>query len=128
MFTASAIAFIGSRVFELNPDFVKTYWDYDDAFLILALGLPRLAYPKGYSARDKMLEAMKKWVKSVNAHFDEEKDGDVDWDEHFGSKFIRKQTQTLAGAGISQDGQAAAIMSLVWPWDSPNPTHQLFTD
>ena len=107
MFKASCISLIGPEIFRLNPDFAKTYWDYDDAFLLIAIGMP--FYWKGRHARDRMSDAVKKWVRSAWKNLDE-KVSNSTWEKHFGSSFSRNMMLALDGGGVSHDGQAVAMM------------------
>jgi len=37
MVVGSTTAVMGPEIMNLNPDYIKTYWDYDEAFLLLAM-------------------------------------------------------------------------------------------
>jgi hypothetical protein len=113
MLQASGTSLVGSEIFRLNPDIIKTYWDYDEAFLLTAIGLPKFLYTKGYAARDRMLEASRKWIKSAWKNFDS-RDDNSDWEKNFGSRYIRSQAQALASVGIGEDGQASAMLPIIW--------------
>ncbi|RDL36937.1 uncharacterized protein BP5553_04370 [Venustampulla echinocandica] len=69
-FVASEKSLVGTEIFRLNLDLVETYLDYDDSFLLMAIGLPEILYWKGHAARDRMLNAAKKWIKSASQNFD----------------------------------------------------------
>ena len=107
MFKASCVSLIGPEIFQLNPDFAKIYWDFDDAFLLIAIGMP--LYWKGRRARDRMADAVKKWVESAWKNFDE-KDSNTTWETNFGSSFARTMIHAMNDGGISYDGQAVAMM------------------
>lgn len=47
-----------------------------------------------------MLAATTKWIKEAWLNFDE-KDSETDWEENFGSSFLRGQAFALGEAGIS---------------------------
>ena len=61
MFKVSTVALMGSRIMDLNPEFINVYWDYDGAFL---LGLPNPLYPEGGSASDKFLAVVRSYIDS----------------------------------------------------------------
>jgi hypothetical protein len=113
MFRASTTSLVGSEIFNLNPDLEDIYWNYEGTFLLMAIGMPRFLYYKGHVARDRMLNASKNWIKAAWKNFDQ-RDSDSDWEKHFGSAFIRGQAFALQDAGISHDGQAAAMLPLIW--------------
>lgn len=113
MFKASMMATVGPEISRLNPDLNKTYWDFDESFLLIVIGLPKFLYRKGHSARNRMLSATTKWIKSAHRNFDE-KDKESDWEKCFGSRFVREEMMAMAHVGISEEGQAASMMSMIW--------------
>lgn len=113
MFKASMVATVGPEIFRLNPDLTKTYWDFDEAFLLIAIGLPKFLYWKGHSARNRMLSAITRWIKSAHLNLDE-KDKNSDWEKNFGSAFVREEMMAMAHVNISEEGQAASMMSMIW--------------
>ncbi|CAG8970672.1 hypothetical protein HYALB_00003427 [Hymenoscyphus albidus] len=117
MFVASTISLVGTETFRLNPGLVKTYWDFDDGFLMTAIGLPKVLIPKQYAALDRMLQASKRWIDSAYSQLDP-KESDAEWEGNFGSKFIRKMTEVLAESGVSREGQAVAMLPLIWAINS----------
>lgn len=113
MFVASTTALAGEEIFRVNPDLVKTYWDFDESFLLIAIGLPKLIYPKGRLRRDRMLEATVRWVESAYENFDE-RDKDKDWEPMFGSAYMRNMFSDMRNHGVSKHGLASAIVSILW--------------
>jgi hypothetical protein len=63
-----------------------------------------------------MLAAVKKYVQEGWKNLDE-KDMDAPWEKSFGSSYIRQMALTLRDAGVSEDGQASAIIGLIWAYD-----------
>ncbi|KAH9224549.1 cytochrome P450 [Leptodontidium sp. 2 PMI_412] len=117
MATGSMTSVIGTEMYKLNPDFNDIYWDYDNAFLLMAIGMPKFLYWKGHSARNRMLAATKKWIKSAWKNTDKES-AELDWEPHFGSRFIRQLAANLDNVGISEDGQASALLPMIWAINS----------
>ncbi|PVH88775.1 cytochrome P450 [Cadophora sp. DSE1049] len=117
MATGSMISIIGPEMYKLTPDFNKIYWDYDNAFLLMAIGMPKFLYWKGHAARNRMLAATKLWLKSAWKNTDE-KSADKDWEPHFGSRFIRQLAENMDSVGLSQDGQASAFLPMIWAINS----------
>jgi hypothetical protein len=113
MFVASTTALAGQEIFKVNPDLIKTYWEYDESFLLIALGLPKLIYPKGRARRDRMLESAERWLESAYAKFDE-RDKDSEWEPLFGSAYMRNMLADIKNVGVGNRGQAAAILSIIW--------------
>lgn len=123
MFTGSATALLGTEIFKLNPDLPKLYWDYDDAFLLTAIGFPKFLYWNGYRARDRFLAATKKWIKAAAPKYDNI-NPNTEWEESYGSKFTRMMVKALEDGGMSQDGCASAMLSVIWAYAST--VHQFF--
>ncbi|CZR64820.1 related to cytochrome P450 7B1 [Phialocephala subalpina] len=117
MFVASTTALAGSEIFRVNPDLVKTYWDFDEAFLMIAIGLPKLLYPQGPARRDCMLNSAIRWLESAHENFDE-RDRDPEWDPLFGSAYMRNMIADMKNGGVSTHGQAAALLSIIWAINS----------
>lgn len=113
MFVGTTTALAGQEIFKVNPDLIKTYWDYDESFLLIALGLPKLIYPKGRARRDRLLESAKRWLDSAYAKFDE-RDKDSEWEPLFGSAYMRNMLSDMKKVGVSNHGLAAAILSIIW--------------
>lgn len=113
MFVGSTTALAGQEIFKINPDLIKTYWEYDESFLLIALGLPKLIYPKGRARRTRMLESAKRWLTSAYAKFDE-RDKSSEWEPLFGSAYMRNMLADMMNVGVSTHGQAAAIISIIW--------------
>lgn len=57
MARASIQALCGKVVLEVNPDFIGDFGEFDKVFLKLGYGIPKFAFPKGYEARDRILQA-----------------------------------------------------------------------
>ena len=111
MFVASTAALMGTRILELNPNLVYDYWAYDKAFL---LGLPELVYPEGKGARDKLLEAVRRYVEEAHNASDWKGTDKAYWDANVGSKLFRESLKEMDSRGIALEDQAGALLSLVW--------------
>lgn len=113
MLNASTEAILGTQILKLNPDFAEAFWGYDDVFLLMAVGTPKILYGKGHAALDRFLNCARKWIDSAWENFDE-KDRNSEWEPHFGSRYIREVVFSLKAAGLSNDGQAVAMLALIW--------------
>lgn len=122
-FNASTITLVGPRILRHDPQFARTFWEYDAAFMTLLQGLPKFMCPKGWAARDRTLEATKEWLAAATAaaeHTAPSGGADVDWDENFGHRLIRERNAALVDYGISFEGRAAMHMGLIWAYVSPS--------
>jgi hypothetical protein len=81
MFRASMASLVGSEIFNLNPQIEEIYCKFEGSFFLMALGLPKFLYYKGHAARDRMLNASKKWISAA-------------W------KISTERTQMMTGRGI----------------------------
>jgi hypothetical protein len=115
MFVGSGMAVLGPELFRLNPEIVQTYWDYDEAFLLTIIGMPKLLYPKGHYSRIRLQNAIEKWIRSGWENLDE-KGKKSDWEKNFGSRFTRETLYVMKEAGISTHGQAVAVMPMFFAW------------
>jgi hypothetical protein len=79
----------------------------------MTAGLPKVLYWKGYSARTRMLDAVKVWVSSAWENIDKI-DASVEWEENFGPRYIREMLPTAERAGFTRDGQTSMSLPLIW--------------
>ena len=91
VFPAAAEALCGKALLDLNPTFTANFWEYDGNVPKFLQGWPRWLRPGMYRNRDKMLRSIRKWHEHAHAHSDCTRLGpaDPEWDEYFGSKYIR---------------------------------------
>jgi hypothetical protein len=113
MFVGSTKALVGTEFFSLCPDLADCYWDFDGAFPKVGIGLPKILFSKQYAATERMQEYCKKWVNHAWENFDPDNE-EADWEESFGSGFSRNMVKVLAECGITRDGQACAMIPIIW--------------
>jgi hypothetical protein len=113
MFVGSTKSLIGTKIFDLCPDLVNHYWEFDDGFLRVAVGLPKILFSKQYASAERMQEYCKSWVNHAWDNLDPE-NKEADWEENFGSSFSRNMVKVLAESGISRDGQAVSMLPIIW--------------
>lgn len=82
---------LGSKILELNPDFVQDFCrakDYAPGFF---RGLPRCLIPEGFKARERVIEGIEKWHKYALAHGDHTNTGPEEpyWDPIWGSQYAK---------------------------------------
>ena len=112
MFTASATAFLGSRVLEINPDFAKDFWIFEENFLNLVYGLPRFLARSGNEARDRLVNSASRWLEDAQNHGDVE--NTEDWDPYFGSRFVREREKMDQKMGLDTKSRASIKVGLLF--------------
>lgn len=126
---AAIKSLFGSHILRLNPTFVDDFWTYVAQMSTLMMGLPRWVTPTAYADRDRVLTALMRWHEYAKAHSDFTKTGpdDVEWDEYWGSKYLKIRYQFRnniscmdAEAHAADDlalmvaANANAIISAIW--------------
>lgn len=116
MFRASTIALAGPEVFSVDPDFAETFWAYDRDFMSLLYGLPRFLCRKGWQARDRCLETVRRYLEKgwEGIDWDAVEAKNPSWESHFGSKLVREREVAMDKYGISLRGRASFQMGLIW--------------
>ncbi len=112
MFTASTTAFLGSRVLEMNPDFAKDFWVFEENFLNLIYGLPRFLARSGNEARDRLVDGATQWLEDAQRHGDVE--NTEDWDPYFGSRFVREREKMDQTMGLATRSRAGVKVGLLF--------------
>ncbi len=112
MFMASTTAFLGSRVLEMNPDFAKDFWVFEENFLNLVYGLPRFLARSGNEARDRLVDSATQWLEDAQSHGDVE--NTEDWDPYFGSRFVREREKMDQKMGLGTKSRASIKVGLVF--------------
>ncbi|KAF9785662.1 hypothetical protein IL306_004791 [Fusarium sp. DS 682] len=116
--TKSAIlSMYGPHMIRLNPDLVHDLWTFLPDVQNLYLGIPRWLLPAPYRLRDKILDSITRYYQHAYENYDP--DGpDQDWEEFFGSRFIRNKHMELWEKFEPMDTRARAAedMSFLWAW------------
>ncbi|KAK8062514.1 cytochrome P450 [Apiospora hydei] len=97
MVESAVESMFGSRILELNPDLVKSYWKFDEAAGVLVWGLPRWIKPGPYNAQERLHDMVHKQVEEAWEKFDwNGPEAGSDWDPFWGSRFSQvKQAFTF---------------------------------
>lgn len=107
MAESAIISLFGSQILDLNPGFLKCYWEFDDIAGTLVWGLPDFMQRSSVKVRNRLHEMTKKHIDSAWTHFDwNGPDADSSWEPHFGSRLSRETAKWLRHGGFSD--QAAA--------------------
>ena len=113
---ASLDAMFGPYLTALNPDFVKDYWAFDKCTSYLLKGFPRFVVPGSWKARERCLNALKKY----NAYANKLHDGDgrktyEGLDPFFGTEFIRQRKEAFSKMGpMNADAIASEDLAIMW--------------
>jgi hypothetical protein len=109
-------AVFGPSLLEINPDFIKDVWKFDDSIPWLARVVPFFVNPEPYRVRERLRNQLKKWYKYAREHFtDSSIYQDGDGDPYWGSELIRyQQKKYLQVDNYDDDALASADLALVW--------------
>lgn len=116
IFEAALSALFGPHLLRLNPTFTRDFWAYVEGMSTLMVGLPKWATPKSWKRREKVLEGIKKWHKYALEHTDLSKEGpkDQDWDEFWGSTYLKARYRFVSAIpDMDDDAHAADDLALM---------------
>ncbi|KIA75981.1 hypothetical protein HK57_00224 [Aspergillus ustus] len=110
IFRAAVKSLFGFKLLEVNPSFETDFWTYLDATPALTRGLPRWMTPRAHAARDKILDSIMKWHRAARENSDYMRSGpeDPDWDEYWGSVWLKKRYQFGVETGLLDERARAA--------------------
>lgn len=117
VFRAGSESLCGSSILSLNPTLAEDFWEFEQSIPTLLKGFPRWLCPGAYRRRDKVLNMIKKWHKFANEKSDFTKTGfnDPEWDEYFGSKYVKGRQSFLHEIDImNADGRASEDLGLLF--------------
>jgi len=104
-------------VFEINPNFIKVLWDFDEIILQLVWGLPQWMNPKAVKRREQFNLLGRKFLENAFNDFDwNGPDADADWEPIFGSRLSREHAKWAKESGISLRGRAGLYMFNIFAW------------
>ncbi|KGO43074.1 Cytochrome P450 [Penicillium expansum] len=109
-------AMMGSRLLEMYPDIVEDFWEFEHQVANYSRGLPRWIIPSAYETRDRLLANIKAWNRLANRESDYTQHGGEgpEWDEYFGSKFIKAREDYLRKYGMDEDSIASENLALLF--------------
>lgn len=105
MCESGTMSLFGTQFMALNPEFVKTYWEFDQGAGRLIWGLPRWLMPRPYRSRDKLNAMTVKYIRSAWENFDWNT-SDSDWDPHWGARISRETALWLRDSGFAETAAA----------------------
>lgn len=89
LFPAAVEAMWGNGIFSVNPDFLKDMWAFSRGLPYLAKGYPRWLVPSAYRARDKCLESVKRWHRTISPILKTPARGMEQWTPEYGAEFVK---------------------------------------
>ena len=92
MSIAATRSVLGSRILEVNPDFVDAFWEYEQYAESLSFGLPSWLNRRAIGARERFRSMCRKWYEVADQEFDWdtfELHKDQEWEPLFGSQISR---------------------------------------
>jgi hypothetical protein len=115
-FKASAITLSGGKLLELDPDFGKEFWFFDEYFNVFLFGLPKVFAKDVYEARERILSTTERWLEDAERNIDWEnvESENPYWEPNFGHRVPREMFKLLRRGGISKRGVAALELAMVW--------------
>lgn len=107
MAESAIISLFGSKIIELNPGFIKTYWKLDDIAGNLVWGLPKFMQRTSVAIRERMHSMTEKHINEAWEHFDwDGTDEETEWEPHFGSRLSRETAKWFRENGFSNHAAA----------------------
>ncbi|KAL8772128.1 MAG: hypothetical protein Q9209_002563 [Squamulea sp. 1 TL-2023] len=100
-------AMCGAKFLEAFPEFVDTFWTFNDEMPRLLQGWPRWIIPRAWQARDRCVSMMRQWRKIANKeNFD-------------GNGMIQRRWSYFSKMqGLSQDAVACSDLGILWGMNS----------
>lgn len=105
-----------SRILEMYPTLVGDLWEFDRQLANYSRRLPRWMIPSAYRTRDRQLANLKAWNRMAYQHSDCSKHGvdDADWDEFFGTRYIKAHEDLMRKHGLNDDAIASDNLGLLF--------------
>ena len=115
LFPPAVEAMCGTKLLAINPDFVREYWAFNKNLPLLAKGYPRWLYPFAYSARDKCLQSIKKWHKTVSSALQAPVIDPKEWVPEYGAEFIKSRHEIWSKMPfMDANAMAGEDLGMIW--------------
>jgi hypothetical protein len=110
MAEAAIVSLIGPSLFDLTPNFLQYFWEFDEVAASLIWGLPRWMNREAWNRRDRLRAACAKYLQTALADFDwHGPDADSDWEPVFGSRFSRELAKWMKESQFSSETSAGVV-------------------
>ena len=105
----------GRNFLKLNPDFVDTFWKFDQHFPALMMGLTKWTAPAALIARDGCIEAIEKWHSFAADNFDPSTIDEDGFDPSWGSELFRgRQAVWKKLERMDANAKACEDLGIIW--------------
>jgi len=92
----------GDRIFEVAPNLLDVFWEFDKVLGTLLFGPPKWLFPGMYATAERFCAATGKYFQDATANFDwDGPDAEVDWEPVFGSRFWREFSKWMIQSEFS---------------------------
>lgn len=108
-FPANVETMFGTHILDQIPTLADDYLNFENGVPNLVKTFPRWLAPGAHAARRNLVIRIKEWYTSAKEYGDFTKIGNTDpeWDEYFGSKFVKARHSYLQQVSdMDEDGQA----------------------
>lgn len=108
-------AVFGPRIFELNPELLDGFWDFDSNIFVLTLAIPKWLNPRPYKAQERFYAMMHKYVEAAWTDIDwNGPAADADWEPNFGARVSREVVKWIKESGFHDQVAVGAMAMLVF--------------
>lgn len=116
MLASGIDAVCGEHFLRVNPGFVDDFWAFDAAIPLLFRTVPKWMFRRGYAARQRCMDAVKRWHAYAEEHFDwgDAESVEADWEPIYGARLLRARVQMGRDVGLTPDGMAAYNLAVIW--------------
>ncbi|KAH8664724.1 cytochrome P450 [Xylariales sp. PMI_506] len=119
MFEATMRALCGNRIFEVTPNLLHDFWEFDLRMPDMFRGFPRWMAPKSHAARTKMVTNLRTWhhdpvTAETYALYVSNPESIPDWDPIVGHRLMVTHYKLHVDYGLSLDGRIAGQLGLIW--------------
>lgn len=102
MAKAAVLSLQGEYIFEVAPDLLDRFWDYDKVLGTILFGPPKWLFPGVYAKAERFCEATARYHQAAVKKFDwDGPDREKDWDPVFGSRFWREFSRWMVDCGFT---------------------------
>ncbi|KAK3317496.1 putative cytochrome P450 [Cercophora scortea] len=119
---AAVKTLLGPRIFELFPDVLDAFWEFDSNICLITLALPKWLFPGPYRAQERFYTIIRKYLAatytddafdSVAAEADQ--DG---WNPKSGARVSRELVKWLKTSGFQDEVAVGALAMLMFAMTS----------
>ncbi|KAK2609331.1 hypothetical protein QQS21_002112 [Conoideocrella luteorostrata] len=115
--TAATGSVLGSRVFDINSEFIEAFWEFEPFGESLSFGLPKWLNRKGVAARERFRLMCCKWFEAVDQEYDWDGSSAGDspeWEPILGARVSRELAKWAKSFDFSIDSVGAAYGLLLF--------------